>query len=104
MIQSEGFVGHFLDLLNPGKSLLFISNFTNASDEGTGITLTDNEIKDIIKVINSLENGRTLLKGTTKKITSEEGEFLNFLIPLMTAGLSLMKSVLTHLAKSVCYH
>ena len=65
------------------------------------ITLTNNEIKDIIKEIQSLENRETLLKRTTAKITSQEGGFLNFLRPLMTAGLSLMKSVLTPLAKSV---
>ena len=47
--------------------------------------LTNNQIKDIIKVI----------------INSQEVGFLNFLRPLMTAGLPLMKSVLTPLAKSV---
>ena len=45
-----------------------------------GITLTNNRIKDIMKVIRSLENRGILLAGTTKKITSEEGGFLNFLI------------------------
>ena len=53
-----------------------------------------------MKVIKSLENRGILLKGTTRKITSQEGGFLNFLRPLMTAGLPLMKSVLTPLAKS----
>ena len=50
-----------------------------------------------MKVIRSLENRRILLKG----ITSHEGGFLNFLRPLMTTGLPLMKSVPTPLAKSV---
>ena len=59
--------------------------------EGSGIALTSNEIKYIIKVIKSLENRRILLKGTTTKITSQEGGFLNFLRQLMTAGLPLMK-------------
>ena len=68
---------------------------------GTGVTLTDNEIKDIIKVIKFLENREILLKGTTKKITSQEGGFLNFLAPLMTAGLPLMKRVHTPLATSI---
>ena len=54
--------------------------------KGSGITLTNNEIKNIMKVIYSLENRGILLKGTTRKIT---------------AGLPLMKSVLTTLAKSV---
>ena len=39
------------------------------------------------------------IKGTTRKITCQEGKFLNFLRPLMTAGLPLMKSVLTAIAK-----
>ena len=42
-----------------------------------------------------------MLKGTTKKITSQEGGFLNFLRPLMTAGLTLIKNVLITLAKNV---
>ena len=36
-----------------------------------------------------------------QKIASLEGGFLNFLRPLMTAGLPLMKSVFIPLAKSV---
>ena len=46
-----------------------------------------------MKVIKSLENRGILLKGTVRKITSQEGAFLNFLRPLM-------KSVLTPLAKT----
>ena len=34
-----------------------------------------NEIKDIMKVIKSLENKVILLKGTTTKVTSQEGGF-----------------------------
>ena len=49
----------------------------------------------------SLENRRILLKGTTRKIATLKGGFLDFLRPLITAGLPLMKSVLTSLAKSV---
>ena len=45
---------------------------------GSGITLTINEIKDIMKVISSLENRGILLKRTTRKITSREGGFLKF--------------------------
>ena len=56
----------------------------------SGIALTNNEIKDIMKVITSLENRGILLKETTTKITSQEGEFLIFLRPLMTAGLPLI--------------
>ena len=79
-----------------------IRKFT--STKGWGITLTVIGIKDIIKVIKSLENRRILSKRNTKKITSPDGWVLNFLTPLMTAGLPLMISVLTPLAKSVFYH
>ena len=44
-------------------------------------------MKANIKVIKSLEKRGILLKGTTTKITSQEEGFLNFLRPLMTAGL-----------------
>ena len=46
-----------------------------------GMTLINNEIKDIMKVIKSLENKGILLKGTATKITSQEGGFFlrNFL-------------------------
>ena len=53
-----------------------------------------------MKVIKFSENRGILLKGATTKITSQEGWFLNFLRSLMTAGLSLMKSVLSPVAKS----
>ena len=46
---------------------------------GSGITLTNKEIKDIIKVIKSLENRGISLKGTTRKITSQKGRFPIFL-------------------------
>ena len=58
-------------------------------------------MKDIIKVIKSLENRGLFLKGTIGKITSQEGGFLDFLKPSMTAGLPLTKNVLTPLHKSV---
>ena len=58
---------------------------------GDGITLTNNEIKDIMKVTISLENRGLLLKGTTTKITCQKGGFFNFLRPLMTAGLPLKR-------------
>ena len=63
------------------------------------MTLTKNEIKDIIKVIKSLENRGILLKELPEKLLVKKG-FLSFLRPLMTAGLPLMKSVLMLLAKS----
>ena len=90
---------------NLGKEFLNqqIDKFNNEYIAGNGseITLTDNGIKDIMKVVKSLENRETSLKGTARKITSQEGGFLNFLKSLMTAGLPLTKKVLTPLAKSV---
>ena len=71
---------------------------------GTGIALTNNEIKDIMKVIKYLQNRRLLMKGTTTKTISQEGGFLNFFRPLMTAGLSLIKNVLSLLAECVLFH
>ena len=47
----------------------------------------------------SLENRGILLKGTTRKITSQDGGSLNFLRPLMTTALPLMKNVLTPIAQ-----
>ena len=64
--------------------------------KGDRVTLTNNEIKYIMKVIKSLENRGILIKGTTTKMTSQEGEFLNFLRLLMTAGLPLMKVYSLH--------
>ena len=50
--------------------------------KSSGITLTISEMKDIVKVIKSIENREILLTGTTRKITSQEEKFLNFLWPL----------------------
>ena len=47
---------------------------------GSGITVTNNEIKYFIKVICSLENRGILLKGTTKKIHSKTINFSWFSI------------------------
>ena len=63
--------------------------------------LTDNEKKDITKVIKSYENREILLKETTKNLSIQEREFLKFLRPLTSSGLPLMKNLLTPLAKSV---
>ena len=69
--------------------------FKKMKMKGSGLALTNNKIKDIIKVIKPLGNKTILLKGTTKKITSQEGGFLNFLTPLITTGLPLMKKAHT---------
>ena len=57
-----------------------------------------------MKVITPLENRGILLKGTTWKVASQERWFLNFLRPLITAGLQLMKRLLTPLPKFFYYH
>ena len=63
------------------------------------IMLTNNEIKGVIKGIRSLENIRILLKRNTKKDSCQEGEFPNLLRLLISAGLPLMKYILTPLDK-----
>ena len=54
-----------------------------------------------MKVISSSENRGPLLKGTFKEITSQGWRFLNFLRPLKTSGLLLIRSAFTPLSKSV---
>ena len=69
---------------------------------GSGITLTNNEMKYIIEIIKLLQNRGIWLKGNTEKNISKERELLsNFLGPLMSVGLPLMKNVLRQLAKIV---
>ena len=48
-----------------------------SSITGLGTTLTNNEIKDIMKVIQSLEIGELLLKGTTRNVTTQEEYLLH---------------------------
>ena len=62
MIELGGFsplsILKLMDLL--GMALKIRKNF-----RGLGLTLTENEVKDIMKVIRSLENRGMLLKETT---------------------------------------
>ena len=51
-------------------------NKENSSAIGLGLILTNSEIKDITKVISSLENRGILLKGTIEKIVNEKEGFL----------------------------
>ena len=51
---------------------------------------TNNEMKDLIKVIRSLENKGILLKGNTSKSNSQKGGLIIFLAPLARFALSLM--------------
>ena len=71
----------------------------SSSITGLGITLTNDEIKDIMKVhsFRSLLNREILLTRAARKVSSREGGFRNFLRLLMAADLPLMKNVLTPL-------
>ena len=51
----------------------------NLTITGLGITLTNNEIKDVMNVVRFIENRESLLKRTTRKINIQEGGFLNFI-------------------------
>ena len=79
------------------KNFNFAKNVLQVSKKAFGaeITWTNNEIKEIVKVIKSLENTAILLKETTTKSSSQERGFLDFLRLLMADALPLMKSVLT---------
>ena len=54
-----------------------------------------------MKVIKPLENREIAIKGTIRKIASQEGVFINFLGPVMTAGLPFMKNIPTPPAQNV---
>ena len=64
--------------------------------QGDGITLANNKIKDVVKVMRSLENTGIFLKGITEKVNIHEGGFLNFLKQLMSVGLPSIKNILTY--------
>ena len=92
-----------IKIADASKKILIVpkKNLPGPTFFGTEITLRNNKIKDIIKVIDFSEYRGILLKGTTRKITGQEGGFLNFLRPLLTAGLPLTKGVLTPIAERV---
>ena len=93
-------------------SLNDIINTTNISKKsratliknyGTVITLTNHEVKNIMKVIKSLENREILIKGTNRKTAIQERGFLIFWT-IKTVYLWLMKSLLTPVAESALPH
>ena len=90
-------------LLNTGLNILTKKLYENLSlVMGSGITLTNNEMKYIIEIIKLLQNRGIWLKENTEKSIRKERElFSNFLGPLMSVGLPLMKNVLRQLAKIV---
>ena len=123
MIQSGGFLGRLLGpLLKTGlplmknvikplaRSVLILLGLTAAASAedarihkkilGSGTTtliIWNDGIKDIIKIVKSLEDSGLLLKGVGKTIQNEaneqKGGFLSML--LGTLGASLLKDILT---------
>ena len=85
-------------------SSCFSSGFSSLKNMGLGITVKNNETKDIIKVIKSLGNSAILLKQNLGKSNSQAEGIFNFLAPKMRAVLPLMKILFTLLAKSVMIH
>ena len=69
----------------------FIYFFFFRKRKGSGTTLTNNKVKNITNVIRFLENSDNVLKRTTRKTTIQEGRFIDFLRPLITACLPLTK-------------
>ena len=54
------------------SDLKILSGIKELIPEVSAIRLTNNEIKHIVKVTNSIENTGILLKETSKKITSQK--------------------------------
>ena len=67
----------------------------------SGLTITNNEVEDVIKVIRSLGNKEILWKRTTEKNICQKGRFRIFLGQIITFRLPLVKNVFTSLAKMV---
>ena len=118
IIQSGGFLGNLLSkLAGPltkvamplAKNVLALLGLTTAMSatdgsiqkkiHGSGVKLIieEEDIKDIMKIIEALENSGILLKGVTKTIENEtreqRGGFLSML--LGTLGASLLGNLLT---------
>ena len=124
MIHSGGFFGKLLSpLVKTGLSLmksvitplaksvltsLGLTAAASAADAGihkkilgsgghTTLIISNNEIEDLIKIVNSLEYYGLLLKGITESVQNEikeqKGGFLNMLLD--TLGASLLGNLLT---------
>ena len=73
----------------------------NLSITASALTITNNEVEDVIKVIRSLGNKEILWKRTTEKNVCQKGTFRIFLGQIITFRLPLVKNVFTSLAKMV---
>ena len=104
MIQLGAFLRFLVHLINRFLENDYLRLYSNCGFyrcKGFRNNVNKNEIKNIIKVIKFLENRGFFLKGTTKKVTSQKGGFLNFLKPLTSDALLLMKNEFTPLTKSI---
>ena len=126
MIQSGGFLGRLLgplqktglplvkNVIKPlAKSVLIplaLTSVASAADAGihnkvlgsgnnntTTLTISNNEMEDIIRIVKSLEDSGLLLKGVTETVKNEvkeqKGGFLSML--LGTLGASLLGNILS---------
>ena len=98
IIQSEGFLGSLLsELMGP----LGITATASAIDAGiqkkihgsgtTTLIISNEEMNDIMKIVQALEDSNILLKGVTKTIKNEtkeqKGGFLSMLLGTLGASL-----------------
>ena len=89
MIQSGGFLGRLLGpLLKTGSPST--KNVTKLSGSGTTtLIISNDEMKDIIRIVKSLEDSGLLLKGVSETIQNEakeqKGGFLSMLIGTLDA-------------------
>ena len=60
------------------------------------ITLTNNEAKNIINVIKSLEDREILLKETARKNNNQQGGPLNFFCPISKSCFTINKKMSLH--------
>ena len=88
-------------MLNVGIIFSVKISKKNSSITASGLTITNNEIEDVIKVIRSLGNKEILWKRTTEKNVCQKGTFRIFLGQIITFRLPLVKNVFTSLAKMV---
>ena len=66
------------------------------SGNKTTLIISDNEMEDIIKIVKSLEDSGSLLKGVTETVQNEVKEQEGFLSMLLgTLGASLLGNLLT---------
>ena len=103
LIQSGGFLGKLLSKLAGPLGLTAAMSAIDGSiqkkmrGEGVKLVIKQEDMNDIMKIIEALENSGILLKGVTKTIENEtkeqRGGFLNML--LRTLGASLLGNLLT---------